>query len=46
MWRPPGAEWVKINTDAGTATEVLKGGAGRVARSFVDFIGAWSKPYP
>jgi hypothetical protein len=45
-WRPPGVGWVKINTDAGIASEARKGGAGGIARDHAGFIGAWSKPYP
>jgi hypothetical protein len=45
-WRPPEEGWIKINTDAGIALDVRKGGAGGVARSPSGFMGAWSKPYP
>jgi hypothetical protein len=45
-WRLPNSGWVKINTDASISLEVLKGGAGGIARSSVSFIDAWSRPYP
>jgi hypothetical protein len=44
-WRPPEADVVKINTDAGLSFEARKGGAGGVARTASTFLGAWSKPY-
>ena len=43
-WRPPEAEWTKINTDAGISSVAHMGGMGGVARSSTTFLGAWSKP--
>jgi hypothetical protein len=43
-WRPPEAEFIKINTDGSVNTAEGKGGAGGVARSACRLIGAWSKP--
>ena len=39
-WKPPEYDWVKINTNAGIAGEVHKGGAGGIARSPTKFIAA------
>jgi hypothetical protein len=44
-WRPPEEGWVKINTDAGISSDTAMSGAGGIARTKTDFIGAWSKPY-
>jgi ribonuclease HI len=44
-WRPPNDDLVKINTDGGLSTAIRKGGAGGIARSRTNYLGAWSKPY-
>jgi hypothetical protein len=37
---PPDDDLVKINTDGGVSTVVRKGGAGGIARSRADYLGA------
>ena len=44
-WRPPDEGVVKINTDGGLSLDARRGGAGGVARSHSEYLGAWSKPY-
>jgi hypothetical protein len=45
-WRPPDEGCIKINTDAGVASEARKSGAGGVVRDLAGFVAAWSKPLP
>ena len=45
-WKPPEAGWITINTDGSVFTDSSTGGADGVARSHLEFLGAWSKPLP
>lgn len=43
-WHPSDPGWVKINTDGAINLQAQMGNRGRVARSHLSFMGAWSKP--